>query len=82
MGVQTILKKKHKMESSSPASSRKRDRDEEENTDPVDQIFDGDEAVEDPFPVEEEGPFGNSDLDESEGEDLFGDDLGRYDYLL
>lgn len=58
----------------SAASSRKRDRD---NVDEggLEGARD-DEAVEAPFALEEEeAPFAASDL--SEGEDLYGEDLGR-----
>jgi hypothetical protein len=59
--------------SGSVASSRKRDRD---NEDESAEVVRDDEAVEAPFALEDEDvPFAASDL--SEGEDLYGEDLGR-----
>ena len=67
------------MDPSSPASSRKRDRGEDE-LDSQEQFGNGlEEAIEDtPFPNEDDG-FEVADSEgESEGEDLFGEQLDRH----
>jgi hypothetical protein len=68
------------MDPSSPASSRKRDRGEDEPESSQEMMLgtgEEFEAIEDnPFPQDEDEVV-VGDSDESEGEDLFGDQLDR-----
>lgn len=67
------------MDPSSPASSRKRDRGEEEPDSQLNTFHqEEEEAMEEPFPTEDqERDFVDDSDQESEGEDLFGDQLDR-----